>query len=121
GDNDANFLEEVDVYRHWNDPQQQAQFLWSQLPFSCGCGSGECAACAQATQWGCLSARDYPSGIVQYQPGNWDADTSQFTRTHWAERRAPDRLRLWYYAGYQDTRRTYPTLQMDPTWERAVT
>lgn len=120
GDVDANFLEDVDVYRRWNDPQQQAQFLWSQLGAPCGnCGS--CAACAQGTQWGCLAGRDYPSSIVQYQPGAWNADTGQFDQRAWAERRAPDRVRLWYYAGWRNEKARIPALQMDQAWARAVT
>ncbi len=27
---------------------------------------------------------------------------------------------MWYYAGNRDAKQRYPTLQMDPTWERAV-
>lgn len=132
GDDDANFIDEVDVYRHWNDPQQQVEFLWSPLGcgwdgwggYSCGsCGGvGDgCAACTAASQFGCLLAQDYRLGNVHFQPATWDAETETFTGAGmWCMGRQPDRLRVWYYAGNRDQKQRYPTLQMDPTWERAV-
>jgi len=121
GDDNANFLTEVDVYRHWNDPQQQVQLLWSPLDGYCGCGGDSCTDCTLSTQYGCLTAKSYRLGIVTYHPATWDADDDEFVSASYAESRNPDRLRLWYYAGLQDTKRTCPTLQMDPSWERAVT
>ncbi len=139
GDDNANFLTTVDVYRHWNDPQQQVQFLWSPLPlwfadgiggfasqgcdFCAGVGGlgGICPACQAATQWGCLLGRDYDQGIVHYSPAVWDPEQGAYQRSLWAGWRAPDRLRLWYYAGWQDQRQKLPTLQMEPSWARAVT
>ena len=124
GDVNSNFLTTVDVYRHWNNPEQQVQFLWSPLPWaldSCGgCGSDDCAACTAYSQYGCLLGNNYRLGIVHYQPGTWDAATGGYTEVPYAVGRQPDRLRLWYYAGNQDTRQACPTLQMEGTWERAV-
>lgn len=121
GEVDADFLPSVDIYRHWNDPQQQAQLLWSPMDsFNCGCGDGDCSACTQSAQWGCLGARNYRLGEVSYVPAAWNATNSSFDSEMYAVGRNPDRLRLWYYAGYEDKSRTCPTLQMDPTFERAV-
>lgn len=122
GDNDANFLSAVDVYRHWNDPQQQVQFLWSPLPYfgGCSCGDSACASCTAYSQYGCLLAQNERLGIVHYGPAAWDAATSSFLSRSYSVPRQPDRVRLWYYAGYQDTRRDCPRLEMEPTFERAV-
>lgn len=130
GDDDANFLDEVDVYRHWNDTSQQVEFLWSPVGcgwdgwggYSCGeCGScGDCPACTAASQDGCLLGNDYRLGNVHFQPATWDADTGSYTQARYTQVRQPDRLRVWYYAGWRDMKQRYPTLQMDPGWERAV-
>lgn len=122
GDDNANFLTTVDVYRHWNDPQQQVQLMWSPDGWEgCSlCGDAGCATCQAGVQWGCLLGKDYRNGIVHYQPAAWDPEEGAFTSQSLAVWRQPDRLRLWYYAGWQDTKLRYPTLQMDPYWERAV-
>lgn len=121
GQDADNFLPVVGVYRHWNDPQQQAELMWSPPSWGGGdCCSG-CVTCTAAVQDGCLLGRDYRLGIVHYSPATWDADEDAFTSGEsWCMARQPDRLRLWYYAGLQDKDRLYPTLQMDPSYERAV-
>lgn len=127
GDEDANFLETVDVYRHWNNLEQQVEFLWSPLGcgwdgwggWNCGC-SGSCEACVAASQFGCLLGNDYRLGNVHFNPATWDSETQTFTNAQYCMGRQPDRLRVWYYAGNRDEKQRYPTLQMDPTWERAV-
>lgn len=119
GDVDGNFLTTVDVYRHWNNPEQQVQLLWSNEG-GCGCDSDDCGECTISTQWGCLVAKNYDLSILSYRPGTWDSVTSSFDNASYGVARNPDRLRLWYYAGLQDERRKWPTLQMHPDWERAV-
>ncbi len=120
GATDGDFTATLDVYRHRNDPQTQTQLIWSNRPDTCDCGSGTCTVCTLSTQYGCLTARDYRTGLVTYSPATWDSDDLEFQGQSFAVSRAPDRLRLWYYAGHQDTRRNWPTLQMDPSLERAV-
>ena len=120
GDLDPNFVTEVDVYHHYNDPQTQVQMMWSPGVGLCNCGNGTCATCAHATQYGCLAASDYRKGIVRYSPATWDSATEEFASASLTECRAPDHLRLWYYAGHRDMTRPWPTLQMDRTLERAV-
>lgn len=119
GDVDANFLTTVDVYRVYNDPQQQVQFLWL-APYCVVCGGSGCTACQQATQYGCLSVRDQRLSFLAYQPATWDAANSQFTVAEWSGGRDPDRARLWYYAGWRDESLACPAVQMDPYWEEAV-
>lgn len=118
GDVDANFLEEVDVYRHWNDPQQQVQLMWSNGLGLCGCAEDDCTECNVATQFGCLAATNYRLGTVSYQPAAWDTD--HFDSAAWSVGRNADRLRLWYYAGYRDMSRRCPDIEMSREFERAV-
>lgn len=123
-DVDANFLTTAGVWRHWNNPEQQVQFLWSPLPWgldACGsCGDSDCVSCTAYSQYGCLLGNNYRLGLVHFEPGTWDATNSNFTGAGYSVGRQPDRLRLWYQAGWQDNRQVCPTLQMDPTFERAV-
>lgn len=117
-DND-NFLTTVDVYRHWNDPQQQVTFLWE--PFAvCDCGTG-CQLCAFSAQTGCLMQREDPRiGAVSYRPGAWNADDASFDSAIWAVGRQPDLARLWYRAGLRNRSLACPTRTMDPEWARIV-
>ena len=116
----ANFLEDVDVYRKWNDPQTQVTFLWEPTGI-CGCGSGTCVHCAYSSQAGCLLLRGEPKlGIVAYQPGTWEVDEEVFNSAAWAVARQPDIVRLYYLAGIQDPKRNCPTLEMSPAWARTV-
>lgn len=121
GDVDSNFLATVDVYRHWNDPQQQVTLMWAPRGI-CSCnGAGTCAACEHSTQTGCLLAKDYRLGIVHYRPATWDSDDGEFDMAAPSVYRAPDNLRLWYYAGHRDMTRDAPTLEMGRQLERAIT
>jgi hypothetical protein len=116
---DSNFLNTVDVYRVYNDPQQQATFLWE--PFSaCGCGTG-CELCAFTAQTGCLMQREDPRiGAVSYRPGAWNADDESFDSAVWALGRQPDLTRLWYRAGLRNRSLACPTRTMDPEWAQIV-
>lgn len=126
GDQAGNFQTTVDIYRVYNDPQSQVQFLWEPdgwngLCASCG-GSG-CAACQFASQNGCLHIRDARLGTLVYSPADWNAATSQFDASDLAICRDPDRLRLWYYSGWRwesgDARKR-ATVDLDPYWEKAI-
>lgn len=121
-DVDANFLEDVDVYRVYNDPQSQVTFLWEPPAGGCSCcGGSGCAQCAYSAQTGCLMLRDDPRlGLVTYHPGSWDPDNLEFTSEGWVDCRAPDITRLYYYAGLRDKTLDCPTRRMDPHWERTV-
>lgn len=121
GTDDDNFLEVVDVYRVYNDPITQASFLWEPLNTWCGsCDGDGCANCAYSTQTGCLILRGDPrQSIVGYAPGAWDVDEDIFTSEAWNVYRAPDIVRLYYYAGWRNKSQTYVS-RMDPQWQRAV-
>lgn len=117
GDVDGNFVTQVEVYRVYNDPSQQAQLQWERLPSSCQCGDTSCAMCAWQTQWACLQTRDPRRGLVTYQPGTWDSTDEEFDAAQLAINRRPERVRLWYRAGFQSTRVARPMVEMDPELE----
>lgn len=117
---DANFLSTVDVYRLYNDPQQQVQFLWE--PKGCvTCAGTGCTNCSYSVQLGCLMIRGDPrnSNIV-YRPATWNTTDLDFDAAEWSVFREPDLIRLWYYAGWRDKNLTCPTVEMDSSYERAV-
>lgn len=115
GLNNSNFLTTVDVYRHYNSPEQQVMFLWDGDPSLCGCSGDGCEACAHYTQNGCLLIRDYRLGIVIPSPGTY-ADGA-WSRGSFSQGRMPDQARLWYYAG----ERIGSSLHMPKDWERIIT
>lgn len=121
GDLDANFVATVEVWEVYNDPSQQCQLQWERLPSSCDCGSVDCAMCAWATQWACLQTRDPKRGFVTYQPSDWDADSESYTAAAIAISRQPERVRLWYQAGYRGAKVTRPYNNMDFELERMIT
>lgn len=116
----TNFLTAVDVYRVYNDPQRQVQFLWEPRGCSNCAGSG-CATCSYDIQEGCLVLRGDPRhSIVSYHPAVWNATTFEFDEESWSVGRQPDLIRLWYYAGWRDKAVTCATRQMDRMYERMV-
>lgn len=122
GLDDTKFLETVDVYRKFLDPQRQTQFIWEGGGCVC-CGSGGvgCGACSLTAQDGCLVIRDYRLGMVSAHPAEWNAEDDQFDYSAFDVcGRGPQRLRMWYRAGYRDMSRRWPNLQMASEWERAV-
>lgn len=122
GETDADFLDEVDVYRRYNDPQTQASFLWE--PFAAGwcsaCNGSGCSICAYTTQTGCLITRGDPrQGIVGFSPASWNSDDNTFDSEGWTLNRMPDIVRLYYYSGWRNKCQRYIS-RMDPEWERTV-
>lgn len=112
GDVDANFLTAADVYRVYNDPSVQAQMQWEPSSL-CGCEGSICAACQYGTQDGCLLGRDHRLGIVTVQPGTWNADDAAFDSAALAYERGPERVKLWYRAGWQDESLARSYVEMD--------
>lgn len=108
----------VDVYRVYNDPSTQLQFMWENSgTFDC-CGS--CSACQFGTQAGCFHLRDARLGLAVPAPASWSESSQAFTEADWSACRAPDQIRFWYYSGYRNMRLTMPYVTMDPYWEYAV-
>ena len=115
----GSYLTTVDVYRIFNDPQYQVEMLWEQ-PFCASCGGTGCTECTEGSQNGCLMVRDNRLGTVVYSPATWDAEDQSFDQSEYWTPRDPDRLRLWYYSGWQDTQLERPRNNLDPYWETAI-
>lgn len=118
GTDDAYFLQTVDVYRHYNDPSDQAQLIYDGGPICGICEGAGCSVCGFGIQTGCMVVRDHRLGMVSYQPGTWDVDGFRFEANAF---RAPDRLNLNYIAGWRDHRAQRPLCDMDLRWARAIT
>lgn len=114
----ASYESSVDVYRVYNNPSTQAQFMWENDPFYGGCGT--CQACQFGTQVGCFHLRDARLGIAVPTPATWDSDNNYFTATEWYGCRAPDQVRFWYYSGYEDKNLIRSKVEMAKFWEYAV-
>lgn len=117
-----NFLAVVDVYRHYNDPQQQATLLFSPHGGFCGCTGGTCPACEHSTQTACLLAESFENGIVRFSPAAFNSVTEEFDARSFVVGRAPNAIRLWYRAGFQNKsdRLVSPLIEMDDQFARAV-
>jgi hypothetical protein len=114
------YLSTVDVYRVYNDPSQQATFLW-EMPFNtCGCGLETCEQCSHSTQTGCLTVRDDRLGIFAYKPADWNMDTLTFDPQPYVEWRDPDRMMISYVAGWMGEDLECPYTRLDPYWETAI-
>jgi hypothetical protein len=100
---DANFLDKVDVYRKYNDPSVQVQFVWRSDNLGCfECSGGGCTNCALILQNGCMTVKDAKLGIVILAPGTWNATDQLFDATVFTVCRRPDYVNLWYRAGRHD-------------------
>lgn len=116
----ANFETAVDIYRVYNDPGTQVQFMWENGgPYDC-C-TDDCNACEFSTQAGCLHNRiDDRLGIVVPAPASWSVADQAFTSQDWTECRAPDQVRFWYYSGWQDKSLARPKVELAHEWKTAI-
>lgn len=109
---DTKFLTEVDVYRHYNDPQTQATLLWESN--GCDCNTADCPQCGFNAQTACIRVRDDDRmSFVGVSPGEWDATNEQFTALTLDVKREPDAVKVWYRAGWRNKRLSCPNDQMD--------
>ena len=113
GDLDANFLDEVDVYRVYTDVSQQATFYYDP--------SQSCAGvpCDLTGETGCLFIRDARRGILAYQRSDWNSTTESYDSAAWTYG-VPYKATIYYRAGKQDSRQMFPKLQMDEALERMI-
>ncbi len=106
----------VDIYRVYNDPSTQVQFLWESEPNFCNCGT--CTACQLGTQAGCFHIRDQRLGYVvpspaTYANGVWESQ-------EWSVCREPDQARFWYVSGYMDPSDERPYADLSNYWKTAI-
>ncbi len=120
GTDDGLFLTTVDVYRRYNDPQQQVTLLWEPFGGCNDCFGTGCAQCAFSAQTGCLLVRGDPRlAEVVFEPATWNSTTLEFDGTTLLVKHQPDLVRLWYYAGLRDMSLDCRT-KMPEEWERVV-
>jgi len=112
----ASYESTVDVYRVYNDPSTQVQFMWENSPNCCG----TCNACLFSTQAGCFHLREQRIGIAVPAPGSWDSDDEEFDAAAWGVCRGPDQARFWYYSGFEDKSMTRSKVEMAKFWEYPV-
>jgi hypothetical protein len=116
GDIAGSYETTVDVYRVYNDPATQVQFLWENALDCCS----TCVACTLGSQAGCFHLREPRLGITVPAPATWNAADEAFDAGYWSACREPDQVRFWYYSGYQDKNITRYNAQMGPYWKYAV-
>ena len=119
GDDIANYLTSIDVYRVFNDPQQMVQFLWEPSTF-CDCGTGSCTQCAFGSQFGCLIVRDPRLSFLAYAPATWNATTETFDPAQFSVCRDPDELIIDYYSGFRDMNLARPAAELAQYWKPVV-
>lgn len=112
----ASYETTVDIYRVYNDPSTQVQFMWEQDPDCCG----TCSACQLGTQAGCFHIRDERLGFVVPAPGTYDSRENEFTAQEFSSCREPDQVRFWYVSGYLNPRDTRPYAELSNYWKTAI-
>lgn len=121
GLDNTNFLTTVDVYRHYNDPQTQIQFMWEPSANCITCTTCDsCVSCTYTTQNGCLFVRNSRLGLVAASPASWNATTSVFDSAEFSGCRVPDTALLSYRAGYRDMNLRMPSKTMASKYEHAI-
>lgn len=113
---DDSFEDTVDIYRVYNDPATQLQFLWEGNMGGCG----TCLACQLDTQAGCFHMRDQRMGFIVPAPGSWNSGDNQFDAAEWSVCRDPDQLRVWYWSGFVDQSIPRPYAELSPYWKSTI-
>ena len=118
GDIAGSYETTIDVYRVYNDPATQVQFMWENAPGLTCCST--CDACTLGTQAGCFHLRDPRLGFAVPAPASWNSTNEDFDTSEWTTCREPDQVRFWYYSGYQDKQLDRYNVTMSPYWKYAV-
>ena len=90
--NAANFVATVDIYRRYNDPEEQCQVVWKGGNDSCTPG-----VCAETCQDACIGITDPRLSVVRAMPATYSAGS--WTSASFSVTRLPDAARFWYYNG----------------------
>lgn len=117
-DDNANFIDEADVYRVYLDPSQQVNLISESIGCLYCSGTG-CAACGFSVATGCITGRDKRLGVVTFQPATWNATTVQFDADGYCWREA-DRLELSYLSGEENEDAACPRNTLTAFWERTI-
>ena len=96
-----NYVTQVDIYREYNDPEEQCTLVWEGATAYCASCSGTgCPQCADVTQVACISVRDDLTGVILPLPATYSAGS--FTLTTYSTGFAPDRIKTSYRSGDYD-------------------
>lgn len=95
----------------YTDVSDQATFYYEPTSY---CSSG----CDLSTATGCLFIRDARLGTVAYSPATWSATDEAYTLQSFSY--IPTKVTINYRAGWRDTSLTFPTRQMNQTYERLI-
>jgi len=110
----ANLLDEVDVYRVWVDTTSQIVLAWEPEIYNCADG-GEICSLASCTA--CAVRKDYSIGYVGWQTATYDEDAGKWkSGPLWPFSRFPDIASISYVHGFPTDGDRY----MSPEWRRVV-
>jgi hypothetical protein len=119
----SNFETTADVVRVYTDTTQQATFFWRHRCTNSWCTGDDletnCQACTIVEQPGCVSVSNPKLGTLGATPAILNNDGT-FTRALLQEHRGPDRLLVYYYAGWRNPGYSDQLVRMDRQWEDAV-
>lgn len=110
---DDNFVESVDVYRHYNKESHQARIVWKGKDLD----SEDCIACGEVAQNACIRIEDRRNSIVYPVPGIYSGE--KWARDDFAYYDFPTHARFWYYAGY-DSDSCMDCTQMSASMQQAI-
>lgn len=91
-DEDAAFLNAVDVYCHYNYPYRQGIYIWRDT---------NCVPCSEDTQHTCNTIIRSRTGHFYAKPADYST-TLGWQDAEWPSCEVPDLLRVWYLSGYRD-------------------
>jgi len=109
---DTQYLDEVDVYWVYTDTTEQGLFLYES---DLSCNTTPCAGTSESV---CLSIRDSRLGILAYNRADYNATTGAFELAEYTN--YPDKIRIYYRAGWKDPHRKYSKVQIDQSLERLI-
>lgn len=94
----GNYVTEVDVYRVYNDPEEQCTLIWEGTTAYCSSCSGTgCPQCQDVTQVACVSVRNELDSLVLPVPATYSSGS--FTVTTYTTGYEPDRVKTSYRSG----------------------
>jgi len=121
-ENSASYVPDVDVYRVYNDPEDQCTLYWDGAPgvYCSSCSGSGCPDCDPNTQIACTSARNPDEGIVVVMPAS-SYDSGTFTVGTFCTGREPDRLIANYQSGLLATPHGNSTYEVPHELALAIT
>ncbi len=95
----ASLVSVVDVYRVYNNTTTTScEFIWPST-------KGGVDSLGLTTQTGIVEVLDSVRGYIRIFPATYNATTASWSRSSWSKTYLPQSVRLWYYAGKQDSSR----------------